>query len=145
MVSPEFRTEFRNNRLERVVILNRVALAVVEEMRGKHPVQVSTYRGRPIKKVYGAAWREARERADLPQVRVHDLKHTFGGRFRAAGVSFQDRQDLSGHKSSRITTHYSQAELSNLIIAANKMCDQESRKSPALVIPKKKPRLSVVN
>lgn len=35
--------------------------------------------------------------------RVHDLKHTFGRRLRAAGVSFEDRQDLfrsasgSGH------------------------------------------------
>ncbi|MEN9450024.1 MAG: hypothetical protein RJA83_638, partial [Pseudomonadota bacterium] len=27
-----------------------------------------------------------------------------------------------GHKSSRMTTHYSQAELSNLIHAANKVC-----------------------
>ena len=27
-------------------------------------------------------------------VRVHDLKHTFGRRLRAAGVSFEDRQDL---------------------------------------------------
>jgi integrase len=44
------------------------------------------------------------------RVRVHDLKHTFGRRLRAAGVSFEDRQDLLGHKSGRITTHYSQAE-----------------------------------
>ena len=43
-------------------------------------------------------WRKAREAADLP-VRVHDLKHTFGRRLRAAGVSFEDRQDLLGHKS----------------------------------------------
>jgi integrase len=39
------------------------------------------------------------------KVRVHDLKHTFGRRLRAAGVSFEDRQDLLGHKSGRITTH----------------------------------------
>ena len=37
-------------------------------------------------------------------------RHTFGRRFRAAGVSFEDRQDLLGHKSGRITTHYSAAE-----------------------------------
>jgi hypothetical protein len=56
------------------------------------------------------------------RVRVHDLKHTFGRRLRAAGVSFEDRQDLLGHKSQRITTHYSQPELSNLIAAAEKAC-----------------------
>jgi hypothetical protein len=30
-------------------------------------------------------------------------KHTFGRRLRAAGVSFEDRQDLLGHRSVRIT------------------------------------------
>ncbi len=58
----------------------------------------------------------------MPDVRVHDLKHTFGRRLRAAGVSFEDRQDLMGHKSNRITTHYSAPELKNLINAANKVC-----------------------
>ena len=34
------------------------------------------------------------------RVRVHDLKHTFGRRLRAAGVSFEDRQDLLGQERS---------------------------------------------
>jgi hypothetical protein len=41
------------------------------------------------------------------------------------------RQDLRGHRSRRITTHYSQAELTNLMEAADKVCDTESRKCPA--------------
>ena len=65
-------------------------------------------------------------------MRVHDLKHTFGRRLRAAGVTFEDRQDLLGHKSRRITTHYSEAELENLIAAAEKACDPKSRKIPAI-------------
>ena len=44
-----------------------------------------------------------------------------------SGGSFEDRQDLLGHKSSRITTHYSAAELGSLIAAANKVCGQDSR------------------
>jgi hypothetical protein len=53
-------------------------------------------------------------------------------------VSFEDRQDLLGHKSGRITTHYSQAELSNLIDAAERVCDAESRKTPATTwLPRK--------
>jgi integrase len=84
-----------------------------------------------------ASWQEARKRAGLTRVRVHDLKHTFGRRLRAAGVSFEDRQDLLGHRSGRITTHYSASELANLIDAANKVCDAGSRKTPALVILKK--------
>ena len=68
-------------------------------------------------------------------MRVHDLKHTFGRRLRAAGVSFEDRQDLLGHKSGRITTHYSSAELSNLLAAANKAC--EGRNGPVLTLLKR--------
>ena len=52
---------------------------------------------------------------------------------RAAGVSFEDRQDLLGHKSGRITTHYSAAaELGNLIEAANKVCI--SNKSTGIIL-----------
>jgi integrase len=77
-------------------------------------------------------------RAGLPDVRVHDLKHTFGRRLRAAGVSFEDRQDLLGHKSGRITTHYSAAERHNLVEAANQVSEQDSRKTPAVMILKRK-------
>jgi len=80
----------------------------------------------------------AQRRAGLPQVRVHDLKHTFGRRLRAVGVSFEDRQDLLRHRSGRITTHYSAAELSNLIEAAERVCGEESRKTPGIVLLKKK-------
>ncbi len=71
------------------------------------------------------AWLRARKRAGLPGVRVHDLKHTFGRRLRAAGVSFEDRHDLLGHRSGRITIHYSAAELSRLIEAANTVLTEE--------------------
>jgi len=58
-------------------------------------------------------------------VRVHDLRHTFGQRLRYAGVSFEDRQDLLGHKSDRITTHYSAPEYAQLLAAANSICEQK--------------------
>ena len=59
--------------------------------------------------------------------------HTFGRRLRAAGVSFEDRQDLLGHKSARITTHYSTAELARLIEAANRVYERRDR-HPELVV-----------
>ena len=58
----------------------------------------------------------------LQQVRIHDLKHAFGGGLRVTNISFEDRQDLSDYKSSRITDHYSSAKLGNLIAAAEKVC-----------------------
>ena len=79
-----------------------------------HPEHVFTYEGAPITRMMTSAWKRARIRVGLTQVRVHDLKHTFGRRLRAAGVSFEDRQDLLGHRSGRITIHYFAAELSRL-------------------------------
>jgi len=123
------------NREEKVLVLNRVAKAVIEEMRGRHPEFVFlNSKGRPVKKMCREAWRTARKKANLPHVRVHDLRHTFGRRLRAGGVSFEDRQDLLGHKSGRITTHYSRPELENLIDAANKACTQEGHKIDTLTI-----------
>ncbi|UEO01237.1 hypothetical protein A9R16_007525 [Acidiferrobacter thiooxydans] len=49
-------------------------------------------------------------------------------------VSFEDRQDLLGHKSRRITDHYSAAELSQLIEAANPACGESPVKVPRSVL-----------
>ena len=71
-------------------------------------------------------------------MRVHDLKHTFGLRLRAAGVGFEDRQELLGQKSGRITTHCSAPELANLIVAANKARPDERHKTDTVAILRKK-------
>ncbi len=148
---PELRTtvfiipkEKVKNREDRPVVLNSIAGSVVEEVRGIHEEYVFTYKGKPLQRIYNRAWRQARERAGLPQVRVHDLKHTYGRRLRAMGVSFEDRQDLLGHKSNRVTTHYSAPELINLLQASERVCSQDWHKSGTMVILKKKPRLAVV-
>ena len=125
--------ELVKNGDDRLVVLNRVALSVVDGLRGKHDSHVFSYRGNPVKQMLNGAWLRARLKVGLPQVRVHDLKHTFGRRLRAAGVSFEDRQDLLGHRSGRITTHYSAAELSRLIDAANCVCEKAGN-VPELVV-----------
>jgi len=99
---------------------------------------------KPLSKMITKGWVRARERAadkwkkltgepapeGFRNLRVHDLKHTYGRRLRAAGVSFEDRQDLLGHKSTRITTHYSTAELANLIAASEKALEKSPTKVP---------------
>ena len=49
---------------------------------------------------------------------------------RAAGVSFEDRQDLLGHKSQRITTHYSAPDVNRLLREAEKVVNM--REEPML-------------
>lgn len=120
---------------DRLVVLNDVARSVVKAYRGCHSTHVFTYKGRPLARMLNSAWKKARKRANLEAVRVHDLKHTYGRRLRAAGVSFEDRQDLLGHRSGKITTHYSAAELEKLIDASNLVCDREGQR-PNLVVLK---------
>ena len=66
----------------------------------------------------------------MPGTRVHDLEHTFGYRLRAAGVGFEDIQDLLGHKSQRITRHYSAPDIDRLLLAAETVV--ELRQDPTL-------------
>ena len=106
---------------ERIIPLNSIAKRVVNDQRGKHDVFVFTKAGQPRKRINSHDWRNARKRAGIEQFRVHDLRHTFGRRLRAADVSFEDRQDLLGHRSTRITTHYSKAEVQNLMDAVEKL------------------------
>jgi integrase len=126
------------------VVLNRVSRAVIERVRGDHPVWVFTYKGHPVKSLYNTAWKEARKAVGLRFVRIHDLKHTYGRRLRSAGVSFEDRQDLLGHKSGRITTHYSAPELINLIQASERVCRRGGNKMVTMVCLRKKNPLRLV-
>ena len=113
---------------DRVVVLNAVAQSVIDAQRGKHKTWVFPYRGDRIEMMNNTGWQNARKAAakKYPEVfdrpaptafatlHVHDLRHTFGRRLRAAGVSNETRQDLLGHKNGNMTTHYSAAELLEL-------------------------------
>jgi len=128
--------ELTKNGDDRLVVLNRVAASVIDSRRGKNEDFVFTYRDKPTTRMMNKGWLRARQEAELTGVRVHDLKHTYGRRLRAAGVSFEDRQDLLGHRSHRVTTHYSAPELNQLIEMSNLVCEQAGQK-PKLVILKR--------
>lgn len=119
---------------ERLVVLNRTAKGVIDGQRGMDDTYVFTFQGRPIRRMLNTGWKKAREATNLSGVRVHDLKHTFGRRLRASAVSFEDRQDLLGHRSGRITTHYSAAELSRLIEAADRVAEKNGARPEIVVL-----------
>jgi len=97
--------EFKAKR-PHVVILNDVAWSVIQTQRGRHPVWVFPYRGRRVARMNNSAWRQARREAGLRAVRVHDLRHTYACRLRAAGVSAEDRTALLGHATQSMVGHY---------------------------------------
>lgn len=144
------------NREDRLVVLNDVAKSVIEARRALAAVEfektrtwprwVFTYRGRRLNFMNNSAWQNARAnaaekwlqdksvepQAAFARVRIHDLKHTFGRRLRSAGVGEETRKVLLGHKNGDITTHYSAAELAELIVAVNRI--DASRETPAITV-----------
>ena len=118
----------------RFIPLNTVAKSIVDSQRGVHWEFVFTYKGEPMNRLNGKAWRNARSRAGLSDLRVHDLRHTFGYRLRSAGVVKLDRQDLLGHKSNDINDWYCQADAKRLIEAVEKLTIEKSRKSRVLAV-----------
>ena len=114
--------EFAKNGEERIIPLNSVARQNVDERRGTHPEFVFSWKGNPLTRISNSAWKKARRRADLP-IRFHDLRHTFGHRLRAAGVSLEDRKALLGHTNGEITTHYSAAELETMLEHVESVAD----------------------
>ncbi len=139
------------NREERLVVLNSVAKSIIEAQRGISREWVFPYNGTAMHRMNDSAWKKARVRAaklwqeqhlrpahpGFASIRVHDLKHTFGRRLKAAAVSLEDRKSLLGHKSGSVTSHYSGAEIGQMIEAANKVSATDSR-GPVLTILKRR-------
>jgi integrase len=119
--------EFKGNR-PHVAILNDAAWNIIEKKRGEHTEYVFTYENERNKQprnridsINNTAWQKARARAKLEQVRVHDLRHTFGQRLRDTGVSPEDRAALMGHATSNMTEHYATPTIARLIEMANRV------------------------
>jgi len=125
------------NGLPRVIVLNRIANSVIENQRGKNKIFVFANDERPYYSMNNRAWKKAREKTGV-DVRIHDLKHTFGYRLRMAGISEYYIQELLGHKSKTISQHYSSSEIEGLLKAANKVCDLDTTKGDLSIIHLKK-------
>jgi len=55
-------------------------------------------RGEPVRRQrFGGHWRSVRERAELPGVRYHDLRHTYASVLLSGGVSVPAAADYLGH------------------------------------------------
>jgi integrase len=128
---------------ERVIVLNSIAKRGIEARRGIHDEYVFTYRGKPVANLHNSGWKTAWRKAGLPvkpgiRRGVHNLRHSFGRRLRGAGVLLETRKLLLGHASGDITTHYSAAELGELLDAAEKITDRKIAQTPTLALVSRK-------
>ena len=122
-----------------MVVLNTIARRVIEAWRGIHKDYAFTYRGNPVGKLNNSAWKRAWRLVGLPTEKgilkgVHNLRHTFGRRLRSAAVPLDTRKALLGHANGDITTHYSAAELQELIEAAEAIVNRDGRETPNLML-----------
>jgi integrase len=112
-----------------VVILNDVAWSIIEAQRALHPIWVFPYRGRRINTMNNNGWQNARRDAGVPLVRVHDLRHSFACRLRAAGVSAEDREALLGHANHSMAGHYASADVGHLLPQANLIVERSGTRT----------------
>lgn len=63
------------------------------------------------------SWDAARKRAGLPDLRVHDLRHSFASFLVNAGRSLYEVQELLGHADIRTTSRYAHLSRDRLIAA----------------------------
>src|SRR5205809_6554506 len=112
-----------------IAVLNDVAWSIVEAQRSLHPIRVFPFRGRRINTMNNSGWQDARRDVGLPLVRVHDLRHSFGCRLRAAGVSAEDRVALLGHANHSMAGHYASADVGRLLTQANLPLDRRGTRT----------------
>ena len=74
-------------------------------IRSKFVVCRSDKQGSPYRDLR-APFEKALQRAKLPRIRIHDLRHTFGSNLVAAGVSLAVVKDLLGHNDIQTTMIY---------------------------------------
>ena len=65
------------------------------------------------------AWNSARQKAGLPEVRIHDLRHNFASQLVNAGRSLYEVQKLLGHADVTTTQRYAHLSQERLLEAAS--------------------------
>lgn len=107
---------------ERVVPLNEPAKKVLERLKqqpGNPYVFCSnTHKNGHIVNIE-KAWQKIRKRADLNDVRIHDLRHSFASFAIKQGLDLYQVAKLLGHKNIRTTTRYAHLAREDLIKASN--------------------------
>ena len=106
---------------ERSIPLNEIAKKVllgVQKQEGNPYVFCGSKRGSHLVTLQ-TTWKRIRNKAGLPDVRIHDLRHSFASFALKKGVDLYTVSKLLGHKNIATTTRYAHLELEQLKKATN--------------------------
>jgi integrase len=109
----------------RMIVLNQRAMELLHSLvrqPGNPYIFPSPITGRPSPSLF-FPWRRIRRRADLPGLRLHDLRHSFASFLVNKGVSLYVVQQLLGHLNIRTTQRYAHLAPELLERGANVMSE----------------------
>ena len=105
--------------------------------------------GKPLQDIK-RFWEDVRAKADLPAVRIHDLRHTFASLLVSGGMTLPMIGKLLGHTQVQTTQRYAHLSQDSLVSAANEAARFVPQPEqtvvmqgglPALPRPVRRPRL----
>ena len=93
-------------------------LTLLKKRKASRPTSKFIFANPKTNKPYGCifhAWDIARKHAGFPNLRIHDLRHSFASALVNQGVSLYEVQYLLGHNSIRSTQRYSHLDNQRLL------------------------------
>ncbi|WP_444999617.1 tyrosine-type recombinase/integrase [Halomonas mongoliensis] len=107
---------------ERTVPLNTSALQVLEEAKvvcgDRDWVFVSPRTGEPFQSIT-FVWHRLRDKAGLPDFRLHDCRHTYASKLVGSGRTLFEVQQILGHSNPGVTERYAHLSQDTLLSAAS--------------------------
>lgn len=141
----------RKNDRDLLIFCNEIAREIVNKRRGNDSdwVFAKPNGQKRVARLSSSGWRCGRVRAkrlfeqrygsnesQLDQLKVHDLRHTFGERLREQGINMNTCGDLLGHTGRGVTAHYCRAKSAELVNAVKTLeryqVPQKSRTSDVI-------------
>jgi integrase len=100
--------------------LNDAALEVLDQLgsEGQNEHLFVTREGRGTEHLH-QTWNRIREKAGMPWLRLHDLRHQYASMLVNSGRTFYEVQAILGHADPQITTRYAHLSTASLQDAAN--------------------------
>jgi integrase len=103
------------------VPLNDDAIAILKRWKGQHEERVFVFRGKPVDDANGATFKAAAASVGLPELRWHDLRHTWASWHIQAGTPPHVLQDLGAWASYEMVRRYGHMSSAHLAKWAKKV------------------------